>query len=195
MPSTTTWFHCRWPFSRLHHGEAQSARTATATLSEHVSLRRGHSRGREPRCRFRSAARRSRSSTRADVDLEDLKTFSSFLKAELAHADIEVVPPSDPSARASARVAGTILNWDPGLRPMRFVSRGCGTGRLDSTWEVEDTYSDSFARCRIEASVSMGTFGGELRSTSRRHRKGARALPARRDQLSESTRNAVKRRA
>ena len=51
----------------------------------------------------------------------------------------------------------------PGLRALRFVSRyGFGTGGLETVWDVKDARSTTLARCRIDGSVSMGTFGGSF---------------------------------
>ncbi len=102
-----------------------------------------------------------RDDTGGDMSPDELKTLKRIVTEELEDAGIAVVGPSSPST--DIRVLGNVTRYDPGLRPLRFVSRyGFGTGTLDSTWLVLDPQSSQIARCRIEGSVSMGTFGGSF---------------------------------
>ncbi|MEW6267763.1 MAG: hypothetical protein AB1689_00530 [Thermodesulfobacteriota bacterium] len=99
--------------------------------------------------------------TRGDVSPDQMRNLKRTLTAELEQSGIEVLAPS--STVPAARVVGRIESFDPGLRALRFISRyGFGTGVLDSSWLVEDPYSNAVARCRIEGSISMGTFGGDF---------------------------------
>jgi len=102
-----------------------------------------------------------RDDTGGDMTLDQLRALKRTLTHELEDAGIVVVPPS--SSATGVRVLGSVTSYDPGLRPMRFISRyGFGTGSLDSTWLVADPHSSVLARCRIEGSVSTGTFGGSF---------------------------------
>lgn len=102
-----------------------------------------------------------RDDTGGDMSSDDLKALKRTLTDELEDAGIAVVGPSSPST--DIRVLGNVTRYEPGLRPLRFVSRyGFGTGTLASTWLVLDPQSSTIARCRIEGSVSMGTFGGSF---------------------------------
>jgi len=102
-----------------------------------------------------------RDDTGGDMSLEQLRELKRALTHELEDAGIAVVAPSSPAT--SVRLLGNVTRYDPGLRPLRFVSRyGFGTGTLDSTWLVADPRSSAASRCRIEGSVSMGTFGGSF---------------------------------
>lgn len=99
--------------------------------------------------------------TRGDLSPDQMRSLKRTVTAALEDAGIEVLAPS--ATTPVARVVGRIERYDPGLRAMRFISRyGFGTGVLDSTWLVEDPYSNAVARCRIEGSISMGTFGGSF---------------------------------
>jgi len=99
--------------------------------------------------------------TQGDVTPDQMRIFKRTLVGELQDSGIEVLAPS--STVPAARVVGRIERFDPGLRALRFVSRyGFGTGVLDSLWIVEAPNSSALARCRIEGSVSMGTFGGSF---------------------------------
>jgi hypothetical protein len=91
---------------------------------------------------------------------DQLRSFKRTITRALLAAGIEVLP--SPKAH-TARVIGQVENWDPGIRALRLVSKyGFGTGGLDTTWDVTDGTSDSLASCRIEGSVSTGTFGGSF---------------------------------
>lgn len=99
--------------------------------------------------------------THDGVSPDRLRSFKRTVTNELERSGIEVLAPS--SSLPAARVVGRIERFDPGIRALRFISRyGFGTGVLESTWLVEDPYSNAVARCRIEGSVSMGTFGGDF---------------------------------
>lgn len=95
-----------------------------------------------------------------DMSDEQLRAFKRTITRALLAAGIEVLPSPKPH---TARVVGTVERWDPGIRALRFVSKyGFGTGGLDTTWDVQAGSSDSLASCRIEGSVSTGTFGGSF---------------------------------
>ena len=101
-----------------------------------------------------------RDATGGDVSEDDLRGFKRIVTRALLAAGIEVVPSPK---KHTARVIGTIEQWDPGIRALRAVSRwGFGTGGLDTTWEVQDGFGSSLATCRIDGSVSTGTFGGSF---------------------------------
>lgn len=101
-----------------------------------------------------------RDGTGGDMSQDQLRSFKRTITRALLAAGIEVLP--SPKAH-TARVIGQIENWDPGIRALRLVSKyGFGTGGLDTTWDVTDGTSDSLASCRIEGSVSTGTFGGSF---------------------------------
>ena len=98
--------------------------------------------------------------TGGDMSPEQLRSFKRTVTHALLAAGIDVVPSPKPGA---ARVVGSVARWDPGFRALRFVSRyGFGTGGLESVWDVRSSRSDTLARCRIEGSVSTGTFGGSF---------------------------------
>lgn len=99
--------------------------------------------------------------TYGDMDGEQLRGLKRTVTRELLDAGIDVVPST--SKPGAVRVVGSILRYDPGIRALRFVTRyGLGTGVLESEWDVVDGRSSTLARCRIEGSVSMGTFGGSF---------------------------------
>ena len=101
-----------------------------------------------------------RDATGGDLSADDLRGFEGAGSRALLAAGIEVVPSPK---KHTARVIGTIEQWDPGIRALRMVSRwGFGTGGLDTTWEVQDGFGSSLATCRIDGSVSTGTFGGSF---------------------------------
>lgn len=101
-----------------------------------------------------------RDATGGDLSEDDLRGFKRTVTRALLAAGIEVVPSPK---KHTARVIGTIEQWDPGIRALRMVSRwGFGTGGLDTTWEVQDGFGSSLATCRIDGSVSTGTFGGSF---------------------------------
>jgi hypothetical protein len=90
----------------------------------------------------------------------DLWSFRSALVRRLRDAGIAVVPPRRSEA---TQVVGQIVTYAPGNRAFRFfVGFGAGTGELISTWQVRDATGDEVAACRIEGSVSLGTFGGSV---------------------------------
>jgi hypothetical protein len=92
---------------------------------------------------------------------EQMRDLKRIVTHELLQADIEVLPAD--SRRVSVRVVGSVQRFDPGNRALRFVSHyGFGTGSLDTEWDVQNRHSDSLAQCRIEGSISMGTFGGSF---------------------------------
>ena len=89
-----------------------------------------------------------------------MQSFETAMRLQLDHAGITVEP--EPSAHAP-RVVGNVVRYEPGIRALRFVTHyGFGTGRVNSTWDVFDERSDAGARCTIDGSVSMGTFGGSI---------------------------------
>jgi hypothetical protein len=98
--------------------------------------------------------------TRGEVSQEQQKSLRGIVAQQLRDAGIVVLP----EAREDApRVRGTILHYDEGLRLLRFVTGfGFGTGRVVTAWQVRQGRSNSIARCRIEGSVSLGTFGGSF---------------------------------
>jgi hypothetical protein len=101
-----------------------------------------------------------RDATGGDVSDEQMRGFKRTITRALLAAGIEVLPSPKPH---TARVVGTIERFDPGIRALRFVSKyGFGTGGLDTTWDVRDGSSDALASCRVDGSVSTGTFGGSF---------------------------------
>lgn len=100
--------------------------------------------------------------TGGDLTPEQLRSFKRVVTRALLGSGIEVLPA--PSSRSGApRVVGSVVRHDPGIRALRFVSRyGLGTGGLETVWDVKDARSTTIARCRIDGSVSMGTFGGSF---------------------------------
>lgn len=101
-----------------------------------------------------------RDATGGDMSEDDLRGFKRTITRALLAAGIEVLPSPKPH---TARVVGSVETWDPGIRALRMVSRwGFGTGGLDTTWDVQDGSSDVLASCRIDGSVSTGTFGGSF---------------------------------
>lgn len=101
-----------------------------------------------------------RDTTGGDMSEDDVRAFKRTITRALLAAGIDVLPSPKPH---TARVVGSVEKWDPGIRALRLVSRyGFGTGGLDTTWDVQDGSSDSLASCRIEGSVSTGTFGGSF---------------------------------
>ena len=98
--------------------------------------------------------------TAGDMSPSDVEAFRNTVLDELEDADIPVV---DPDARGATRVQGTVERYDPGIRAIRYVSGyGLGTGKMVTLWDVKDGRSQSVARCRIEGTVSLGTFGGSI---------------------------------
>lgn len=98
--------------------------------------------------------------TGGDMTPEQLRGFKRTMTRALLGAGIEVLPSPKQNA---ARLVGSVLRWDPGFRALRFIQRyGFGTGGLETTWDVKDARSDTLASCRIEGSVSTGTFGGSF---------------------------------
>ena len=101
-----------------------------------------------------------RDATGGDMSEDDVRAFKRTVTRALIAAGIEVLPSPK---KHSARVVGTIEQWDPGIRALRMVSRyGFGTGGLDTTWDVQDGFGSTLATCRIDGSVSTGTFGGSF---------------------------------
>ena len=101
-----------------------------------------------------------RDGTGGDMSADELRGFKRIVTRALLAAGIEVVPSPK---QHTARVVGTVESWEPGIRALRLVSRyGFGTGDLDTVWDVQDGSSDSLASCRIDGSVSTGTFGGSF---------------------------------
>lgn len=101
-----------------------------------------------------------RDATGGDMSDDELRGFRRTVTRALLAAGIEVLPSPK---KHTARVVGTIERWDPGIRALRMVSRyGFGTGGLDTVWEVQDGFGGSLASCRIDGSVSTGTFGGSF---------------------------------
>jgi len=99
--------------------------------------------------------------TGGDLSPEQLRTFKRTMTRALLASGIEVLP--SPSKAGAPRLVGSVTRYDPGFRALRFVSRyGFGTGALETVWDVKDARSNTLARCRIEGSVSMGTFGGSF---------------------------------
>ena len=101
-----------------------------------------------------------RDATGGDMSEDELRGFRRIVTRALLAAGIEVLPSPK---KHTARVVGTVERWDPGIRALRMVSRyGFGTGGLDTVWDVRDGASGSLASCRIDGSVSTGTFGGSF---------------------------------
>lgn len=101
-----------------------------------------------------------RDATGGDLSADDLRGFKRIVTRALLASGIEVLPTPK---QHSARVVGTIERWDPGIRALRMVSRyGFGTGGLDTSWDVQDGFGSTLATCRIDGSVSTGTFGGSF---------------------------------
>lgn len=101
-----------------------------------------------------------RDGTGGDMSQDQLRGFKRTITRALLAAGIEVLPSAKPH---TARVVGQVERWDPGIRALRLVSKyGFGTGGLDTTWDVRDGSSAALASCRIEGSVSTGTFGGSF---------------------------------
>jgi len=101
-----------------------------------------------------------RDDTRGDMSPSDVEDFRNTILDALEDADVAVV---DPDARGASRVLGKVERYDPGIRAIRYVSGyGLGTGKMVTVWEVKDGRSQDVARCRIEGSVSLGTFGGSI---------------------------------
>jgi hypothetical protein len=98
--------------------------------------------------------------TSGGVPSSDLWSFRSALVRQLRDAGIAVVP----ARRSEAtQVTGEIVTHDPGNRAFRFfVGFGAGTSEVISTWQVREATGDEVAACRIEGSVSLGTFGGSV---------------------------------
>ncbi len=95
-----------------------------------------------------------------DMSPDEMRDFKRTVTRALLAAGIEVLPSPK---KHSARVVGTVETWDPGIRALRMVSRyGFGTGGLDTVWDVQDAFGSSMATCRIDGSVSTGTFGGSF---------------------------------
>lgn len=96
------------------------------------------------------------------VTPDEMRELQRIVTRQLIAASIDVLPWE--SRLDVVRVEGSIQRYDPGIRALRFVSHyGFGTASLVTEWDVESRRSDSVARCRIEGSVSMGTFGGSFR--------------------------------
>jgi hypothetical protein len=101
-----------------------------------------------------------RDATGGDMSPDQMRSFKRTITRALLAAGIDVVPSPKPH---TASVVGQVDSWEPGIRALRVVSKyGFGTGGLDTTWDVRDGSSDSLASCRIEGSVSTGTFGGSF---------------------------------
>jgi hypothetical protein len=91
---------------------------------------------------------------------DQIRSLKRAVTRELLAAGIDVMPSAK---KGAVNVVGSVVRYDPGVRALRFVSRwGFGTGALEIQWDVEDRHSDSLARCDVEGSVSMGTFGGSF---------------------------------
>lgn len=99
--------------------------------------------------------------TGGDLSPDQMRAFKRTVTRALLGSGIEVLP--SPSKGGAPRVVGSVTRYDPGFRALRFVSRyGFGTGALETVWDVKDARGGTLARCRIEGSVSMGTFGGSF---------------------------------
>ncbi|MBM4265884.1 MAG: DUF4410 domain-containing protein [Deltaproteobacteria bacterium] len=96
--------------------------------------------------------------SRGEMSPEDQEALREIFVEQLEAARIRVLPASAPGA---ANVEGAVLEFDGGMRPLRFLTGyGLGTGSFVTAWRVRTATSDDIARCRIEGSVSTGTFGG-----------------------------------
>jgi hypothetical protein len=108
----------------------------------------------------RAVALTVRDETPGDMSADDTEGFQIDVERGLESAGIAVV---GAGTRGALRVVGSVVRYDPGIRALRYVSGyGLGTGSLVSTWEVWDTRGRTVARCRIEGTVSTGTFGGSI---------------------------------
>jgi hypothetical protein len=100
------------------------------------------------------------------VTPDQMRELQRIVTRELLAAGIDVLPWE--SRLDVVRVEGSIERYDPGIRALRFVSHyGFGTGSLVTEWDVESQRSNSLARCRVDGSVSMGTFGGSFGDVER----------------------------
>lgn len=98
--------------------------------------------------------------TGGDMSPDQMRSFKRIVTRALLADGIQVLP--SPARSGAPRVVGSVGLYAPGIRALRFVSRyGFGTGGLESTWDVKSG-RDTIARCRIEGSVSTGTFGGSF---------------------------------
>jgi hypothetical protein len=108
----------------------------------------------------RSVSLDLRDDSRGEISPADLAQLASVVSEQLSDAGIEVV---DPPRRDIAHVEGRVLRYDPGLRALRYVSIGFGTGSVSTSWRMTAARSTEVAACRIDGSVSAGTFGGSIR--------------------------------
>jgi hypothetical protein len=98
--------------------------------------------------------------TRGDLSPEGLDAFTAIVERELRDAGIDVLSAERPGF---AVVAGRVVRYDPGLRALRYLQIGFGTGTIETVWTVRRSGSEEVVgACRIEGSVSSGTFGGSI---------------------------------
>jgi hypothetical protein len=103
--------------------------------------------------------------TRGDMSPAQAQKLEDAIAGELRRSSISVVEPTTPHATS---VVGKVVRYRPGIRALRFVAGyGFGTGALDTRWQVIDERSQTPAACRIEGSVSLGTFGGSFDEVQR----------------------------
>lgn len=101
-----------------------------------------------------------RDATRGSMSTEELVAFRSIVVQELGSAGIQVVGSKE---RGAARVLGTVTRYDDGNRLVRYLtSFGPGTGIVVSRWAVVDDFNQDVARCTVEGTISMGSFGGSF---------------------------------
>jgi hypothetical protein len=101
-----------------------------------------------------------RDGTRGKMSPEEMSEFRAIVVRELQRAGIAVV---SKVTADTTRVLGTVTAYDEGIRLVRYLtSYGPGTGIVVSKWAVAEPRTHDIARCTIEGSVSMGTFGGSF---------------------------------
>lgn len=98
--------------------------------------------------------------SRGEMSPDDQAALREILVEQLEAARIAVLPAPAPG---TANLEGAVLEFDGGMRPLRFLTGyGLGTGGIVTAWRVRTASSDDVAQCRIEGSVSTGTFGGSF---------------------------------
>ena len=88
---------------------------------------------------------------------EQLSQFRTQLTSRLATQGVSVVPTPGPN---TARVHGTVDQYNRGNRALRWLIPAAGKGSFDSSWHVADAAGKEIGDCRVHGGITTGIWGG-----------------------------------
>jgi hypothetical protein len=89
---------------------------------------------------------------------EERSRLRSTLTTRLVDGGVSVVAKDEAGASS---LVGDLEHYDPGNRALRYwVGFGAGRGRFSSRWIVRDPIGSELGTCRVDGSISGGSFGG-----------------------------------